>query len=132
MFLPFTLVSFAALTCINLGMGAGRSKPTATQSGLVAWILPLRGGTLVVHLPSEQRTLNPALRASTGVYNISGKIMEPLIDKSYDGSEPVLATEWSDSDDGPSVTLKLRSGTTGKHSPAMMSCFLQWKCGTRF
>jgi peptide/nickel transport system substrate-binding protein len=34
---------------------------------------------------SEQGVLNPALRASTGVYQISGKIMEPLIDKTYDG-----------------------------------------------
>ena len=33
-----------------------------------------RGGTVVVQLKSEQRILNPALRASTGVYGISGKI----------------------------------------------------------
>ncbi|MEM6762285.1 MAG: ABC transporter substrate-binding protein, partial [Pseudomonadota bacterium] len=69
-----------------------------------------RGGTAVVHMVSEQRILNPALRASTGVYNISGKIVEPLIDKSYDGFEPVLATEWSTSDDGLTITLKLREG----------------------
>ena len=37
-----------------------------------------RGGTLVVQMSSEQRILNPALRASTGVYNITGKIVEPL------------------------------------------------------
>ena len=66
------------------------------------------GGTAVIHMISEQRTLNPALRASTGVYNISGKIVEPLIDKSYDGYEPVLATEWSGSDDGLTITVKLR------------------------
>ncbi len=69
-----------------------------------------RGGTAVVHMISEQRTLNPALRASTGVYNISGKIIEPLIDKSYDGYVPVLATEWSGSEDGKQITLKLREG----------------------
>ncbi|MGJ8547640.1 MAG: ABC transporter substrate-binding protein [Sulfitobacter sp.] len=67
-----------------------------------------KGGTAIVHMISEQRTLNPALRASTGVYNISGKIVEPLIDKSYDGYVPVLATEWSGSDDGLSITVKLR------------------------
>lgn len=70
------------------------------------------GGTAVIHMNSEQRTLNPALRASTGVYYISGKIIEPLIDKSYDGYEPVLATEWSGSDDGLTVTLKLREGVS--------------------
>lgn len=67
-----------------------------------------KGGTAIVHMSSEQRTLNPALRASTGVYNISGKIVEPLIDKGYDGYVPVLATEWSSSDDGLEITLKLR------------------------
>lgn len=69
-----------------------------------------RGGTAVIHMISEQRTLNPALRASTGVYNISGKIVEPLIDRSYEGYEPVLATDWSTSDDGLAITVKLREG----------------------
>tara|TARA_R110002020_G_scaffold282883_3_gene498595 strand:+ start:4634 stop:6223 length:1590 start_codon:yes stop_codon:yes gene_type:complete len=70
------------------------------------------GGTAVIHMISEQRILNPALRASTGVYNISGKIVEPLIDKSYDGYVPVLATEWSGSDDGLTVTVKLRENVS--------------------
>ncbi len=69
-----------------------------------------KGGTAIVHMISEQRTLNPALRASTGVYNISGKIVEPLIDRGYDGYEPVLATEWSTSEDGLAITVKLREG----------------------
>ena len=71
-----------------------------------------RGGTLIVHMVSEQRILNPALRASTGVYSISGKIVEPLIDKSYEGYEPVLATDWSSSDDGKTITFSLREGVT--------------------
>lgn len=69
-----------------------------------------KGGTAVIHMISEQRILNPGLRASTGVYNITGKIMEPLIDKSYEGYEPVLATEWSSSDDGLAITVQLREG----------------------
>jgi peptide/nickel transport system substrate-binding protein len=71
-----------------------------------------KGGTAVIHMISEQRTLNPALRASTGVYNISGKIVEPLIDKGYDGYVPVLATEWSGSDDGLTITVKLRENVS--------------------
>lgn len=66
------------------------------------------GGTAIVHMNTEQRILNPALRASTGVYNISGKIVEPLINKDYDGYVPLLATEWAGSEDGLTVTLKLR------------------------
>ena len=61
-------------------------------------------------MTAAQRALNPALRASTGVYNISGKIVEPLIDKSYEGYEPVLATGWSSSDDGLAITFELREG----------------------
>lgn len=67
-----------------------------------------RGGTAIIHMNSEQRVLNPALRASTGVYNISGKIVEPLIDRRYDGYEPVLATDWSSSEDGLTITVNLR------------------------
>ena len=69
-----------------------------------------RGGTAVIHMNSEQGVLNPALRASTGVYQITGKFMEPLIDKSYDGYVGVLATEWSSSADGKAITFKLRPG----------------------
>ncbi|MDZ5697427.1 ABC transporter substrate-binding protein [Chelativorans sp. M5D2P16] len=69
-----------------------------------------RGGTVIVHMVSEQRVLNPALRASTGVYEISGKIVEPLIDLTYDGYVGVLATDWSSSDDGLEITFKLREG----------------------
>jgi peptide/nickel transport system substrate-binding protein len=67
-----------------------------------------RGGTAVVHMVSEQRVLNPALRASTGVYEITGKIVEPLIDLTYDGYVGVLATAWSSSDDGLEITFRLR------------------------
>src|SRR5690606_14877828 len=69
-----------------------------------------RGGTLFYHMVSEQRVLNPALRASNGVYEITGKIVEPLIDRTYDGYVGVLATEWSGTDDGKEITFKLREG----------------------
>jgi peptide/nickel transport system substrate-binding protein len=69
-----------------------------------------RGGTVVVHMNTEQGVLNPALRASTGVYQITGRFMEPLIDKTYEGYVGVLATEWSSSEDGLAITFKLREG----------------------
>ncbi len=93
------------LGCAAFGIAALTSLPGGATAQDVQ-----RGGTFITHMISEQRTLNPALRASTGVYNISGKIVEPLIDKSYDGYVPVLATEWSGSEDGLSITLKLREG----------------------
>ncbi|OCG03978.1 ABC transporter substrate-binding protein [Gilliamella sp. wkB112] len=72
---------------------------------------PQYGGTLVVHYSGEQRVLNPALRASTGVYEVSGKIVESLVDLDADGNVvPVLATSWTSSPDGKTITFKLREG----------------------
>nr|WP_245195684.1 ABC transporter substrate-binding protein [Aureimonas populi] len=69
-----------------------------------------RGGTVIVHVNAEQGVLNPALRASTGVYQITGKFMEPLIELTYEGYEGVLATEWSSSADGREISFTLREG----------------------
>lgn len=91
-----------------------RATACATAIGLIAGAAtaqePQRGGTAIIHMVSEQRVLNPGLRASTGVYNISGKIIEPLIDLTYDGYVPVLATDWSSSEDGLTITVNLREG----------------------
>lgn len=74
---------------------------------------PRRGGVLTAHLGSEQRILNPALRASTGVYLITSKIMEALVDLDGQGNPaPVLATAWEATPDGKTVTFKLRQGVT--------------------
>lgn len=72
---------------------------------------PQYGGTLVVHYSGEQRVLNPALRASTGVYEVSGKVVESLVDLDQNGQIiPVLATSWTSSPDGKTITFKLREG----------------------
>jgi peptide/nickel transport system substrate-binding protein len=70
---------------------------------------------LVVAADSEPRNLNPAMVASNGVFFVSSKVVEPLAEASYDGPNglaPRLATSWSGSDDGLSVTFKLREGVT--------------------
>lgn len=70
---------------------------------------PIKGGTLGVHLASEQRILNPALRASTGVYIVTSKIIESLVDLDAHGNVvPQLATEWHATPDGKTITFKLR------------------------
>ncbi|QEL65460.1 dipeptide transport system, periplasmic-binding protein [Oryzomicrobium terrae] len=74
---------------------------------------PRKGGVLNVHLGSEQRILNPSLRASTGVYIVTSKIIESLVDLDANGKVvPVLATAWKASADGKTVTFKLREGVT--------------------
>lgn len=70
---------------------------------------------LIVAADSEPRNLNPAMVASNGVFFVSSKVIEPLAEASYDGTNglaPRLATEWSGSDDGLSATFKLRDGVT--------------------
>jgi peptide/nickel transport system substrate-binding protein len=88
----------------GVALTAGAALPALAQE-------PRRGGVLTVHLSSEQRILNPALRASTGVYIITSKIMEPLVDLGAgDKIVPVLATSWEATPDGKTVTFKLREG----------------------
>ena len=72
---------------------------------------PLHGGTLNVHLNAEQRILNPAIRASVDVYLVASKIVEPLVDLDEKGHPVgVLATAWTSSPDGKTITFTLRNG----------------------
>ncbi|WP_395448208.1 ABC transporter substrate-binding protein [Aminobacter sp. UC22_36] len=81
----------------------------------IGWTQAKKGGRLVVAADSEPRNLNPAIVASNGVFFVSSKVVEPLAEASFDGEgglEPRLATSWEGSDDGLSVTFKLRQGVT--------------------
>lgn len=94
------LLASAATTLVALLPGSAGAAET-----------PRLGGTLTIHLGSEQRILNPALRASTGVYLISSKIVEALVDLDADGKPVgVLATSWDVAPDGKTVTFHLRDG----------------------
>ena len=86
---------------------------TALPAIALAQDQPKQGGRLTVASNSEQRNLNPAIIASNGVFFLSSKIVEPLAEASYegeDGLEARLATSWQGSEDGLSVTFKLRDG----------------------
>ncbi|MDQ2632243.1 MAG: ABC transporter substrate-binding protein [Pseudomonadota bacterium] len=74
-----------------------------------------QGGRLVVAADSEPKNLNPAIVASNGVFFVASKVVEPLAEASFEGKDglaPRLATGWEGSDDGLSVTFKLREGVT--------------------
>ncbi len=76
---------------------------------------PKAGGRLIVAADSEPRNLNPAIVASNGVFFVASKVVEPLAEASFDGPDglaPRLATSWEGSEDGLSVTFKLREGVT--------------------
>ncbi len=88
---------------------------------------PKRGGSVTVHMQGEQRILNPALRASTGVYVVGGKIMEALVDLDHKG-EPlaVLATAWESTPDGKTITFKLREGVNWHDGKPFTSADVQY------
>ncbi|WP_269931031.1 ABC transporter substrate-binding protein [Aminobacter sp. HY435] len=105
------------------GFEISRRKVLAGSAFLLAstalpsfgWTQEKKGGRLVVAADSEPRNLNPAIVASNGVFFISSKVVEPLAEASFDGKDglaPRLATSWEGSDDGLSVTFKLREGVT--------------------
>lgn len=95
--------------------------------GLLAQEKPRRGGVFVVHYGAEQRQLNPSLQASTGVYIVGGKIIEPLFDLDAEGNVVgVLAESWEGSPDGKSVTLKLRRGVNWHDGKPFTSADVQF------
>ena len=107
------------LGAFALGSAAGGSPARAQE--------PRRGGILTVQLNGEQRVLNPAIRASTGVYIITSKIMEALVDLDASGKPaPVLATSWSATPDGKTHTFKLRDGVTWHDGKPFTSADVQF------
>ena len=95
-----------------LGSALGVASAAALPSSALAQAVPRRGGTLVVAADTQPRNLNPAIAASNGVFYVASKVIEPLAEMSYDGAglAPRLATAWSGSADGRSVSFKLRAG----------------------
>lgn len=92
-------------------------KATAFLAASTALSGPLlaapAGGRLIVAADSEPKNLNPAIVASNGVFFVASKVIEPLAEASYtgtDGLEPRLALSWEGAEDGLSVTFKLRDG----------------------
>ncbi|KAA9002447.1 ABC transporter substrate-binding protein [Affinibrenneria salicis] len=101
------LISSSALAA-SLPFSSFLSAATTAKGGGAAGA-PVQGGTLSVHIAAEQRILNPALRASTGVYIVTSKIIESLVDLDAQGNiVPQLATEWHTTPDGKTITFKLR------------------------
>ena len=69
------------------------------------------GGTLVISLPSSPKYLDPILYTGTYESQIINCVCDTLVDYNMDLSEivPVLATDWTISDDGLTYTFNLRS-----------------------
>lgn len=115
-----------------LALGTAAWSPAALTRALAQGTstqgtTPRRGGVLTVQLNGEQRVLNPAIRASTGVYVITSKIVEPLVDLDQDGKPAgVLATAWEAAPDGKTVTFRLRQGVTWHDGKPFTSADVQY------
>ena len=97
-----------------LQAGAALLASTALPTLARAQAAPA-GGRLIVAADSEPKNLNPAIVASNGVFFVASKVIEPLAEASFEGKDglsPRLATAWEGSEDGLSVTFKLRAGVT--------------------
>lgn len=114
--------SALALSSVFPGMMLAQTQPDTHSQAT-----PKRGGSLTVHMNSEQRILNPALRASTGVYLVASKIMEPLVDLNAEGeADPMLAESWESSPDGTTITFELRQGVTWHDGKPFTSADVQY------
>jgi len=84
-----------------------------------------------VHLPGEQRILNPAIRAIDRRLHRYFQDRESLVDLGADGKPtPVLATSWEATPDGKTVTFKLREGVNwhdGKPSRSADVQYPRWR-----
>ena len=112
------------------GLLAGTAG-TALAAGLphiaVAQEQPRRGGTVTVHMGSEQRILNGSLRASTGVYVIAAKLQEPLLEIDVEGRPvPMLATAWESAPDGLTHSFRLRQGVNWHDGKPFTSADVQY------
>jgi peptide/nickel transport system substrate-binding protein len=115
------LLNRRAFLTATASIGATSVLPELSWAQAAA---PVRGGRLVVAGDSEPANLNPAIVASNGVFFIASKVIEPLAEQSYDGKDglsPRLATSWGGSDDGLTVTFKLREGVTWHDSKPFTS-----------
>lgn len=100
--MPF-LISRRSILLTSAALAAATLVPRAA--------LAAGGGRITIANDSEPRQLNPAIAASNGVFFISSKVVEPLAEASYDkGVTPLLATSWEGSEDGKTITFKLRGG----------------------
>jgi peptide/nickel transport system substrate-binding protein len=95
-------VPMKVLFALCLGLSA--AAPTVAQT-------PVRGGTLLIALPTEPAHLNSAIDTTQQVKAVAGKIYSGLV--KYDLKmtlQPDLAESWTIEPDGRSITFKLRKG----------------------
>jgi peptide/nickel transport system substrate-binding protein len=104
-----------ALVCLLASVGAfGLGKPSLPSEDLLISDNPIGrpGGTLVVSLRSEPKTLNPVTSSDVASREVIAQLTSDLIhiNRLSQRTEPALAKAWKVSRDGLEYRLELRRG----------------------
>lgn len=100
-----------------LGLTACTSTPSPSPSSTSASTTPTGSEpteTFTFGTASQPLGLDPALSSDVESYRVTRQILEGLVgvDQTTGKPTPLLATEWTESNEGRSYTFKLRSGVT--------------------
>jgi peptide/nickel transport system substrate-binding protein len=92
---------------------SGGSQPAGSGAASPSEGAVKEGGTFVVAIPGEIDNLDPAMISDSNSSYVMNQVMQGLVGLapgSISKIDPVLATEWSVSDDGLTYTFTLRDG----------------------
>ena len=104
------MTKFPAITRRNLLLASAAFGATFA-AGLPALATPARGGTAIFLLSAEPPVLTTIAHTAFNSVYVSPKTTEGLLTYDFDlNPQPLLATQWSVSDDGLRYTFKLRKG----------------------
>lgn len=96
--------SLTAVAMLAAGLALALGGPANAQKS---------GGTLVYLVQPEPPTLASYLSTSGPIGQVAAKIYDGLLEYDFDlQPQPSLATSWQVSDDGKTITFKLREGVT--------------------
>ncbi|WP_037289087.1 ABC transporter substrate-binding protein [Saccharibacillus sacchari] len=104
-----------ALTTVLAGCGSSSNSEATAQaasgSDTATASAPVQGGDFTYALATSPDTLDPRRSGLAVSVRVFGALYDTLLVRNADGSlGPSLATEWEQSDDGLSYTLKLKEG----------------------
>lgn len=89
--------------------------------------VPRRGGTLVIALNADARSLEPGINRDSNSDTVVNHLYEGLVGYRTDLSVgPALASNWSMSPDGRSYTFKLRDGVTFHNGDKLTAEIVKW------
>ena len=102
-----------AVSLLAAGCGGDSDDEAAEQTTTTAGDEPVRGGSLVVALPSDPGHLNPAITTSGGIHSASEILYNGLVSVDDDLEiQPELAKSWEITEGGTVYTFALTDGVT--------------------